>query len=353
MNHLTNEQQRTPKDSRSRCNPADCHVAGRWAVILAGGDGTRLRSLTRAIAGDERPKQFCAILGDETLLDQTRDRVALAVRPAHTMFVLTQTHERFYDSLLHGVPLEQLVAQPKNAGTAPAILYSLLRLSEVNPDSSVAFFPSDHYISDDVAFMSYVESAFEAARSRSNLVILLGIEPEGPEVEYGWIEPISPGLATNTDALSWVRRFWEKPTPELARDLMKRGCLWNSFVMVGRVSAFLAMIRRAVPELFTRFSAIKSALNTSKEKRVIRELYSRLGDVNFSQHVLAASPESLAVLRVRGLTWSDLGRPQRVLSTMADIGLTQRGTILELSRVVFSNDEMTLPLTTGGRALIE
>jgi mannose-1-phosphate guanylyltransferase len=269
------------------------------------------------------------------------------------MFVLTQTHERFYDSLLHGVPLEQLVAQPKNAGTAPAILYSLLRLSDVNPNSSVAFFPSDHYISDDVAFMSYVESAFEAARSRSDSVILLGIEPEGPEVEYGWIEPISPGVAKNTDALICVRRFWEKPTPELARDLMERGCLWNSFVMVGRVSTFLAMIRRAVPELFTRFSAIKSALNTSKEKRVIRDLYFRLGEVNFSQHVLAASPESLLVLRVRGLTWSDLGRPQRVLSTMADIGLAQRGTILELSRVVFSNDEMTVPLTTGGRALIE
>jgi hypothetical protein len=116
--------------------------------------------------------------------------------------------------------------------------------------------------------------------------------------------------------------------------------------MVGRVSAFLAMIRRAVPELFTRFNAIKSALNTSKEKRVIRDLYSRLGEVNFSQHVLATSPESLLVLRVSGLTWSDLGRPHRVLSAIADIGLTRRGAMLELSRVVFSNDETPVPLTT-------
>src|SRR5918912_4414154 len=90
--------------------------SNRWAVILAGGDGTRLRSLTRAITGEERPKQFCAVLGDETLLDQTRSRVALAVRPEQTIFVLTRGHERFYDPLLRDVPRKRLVVQPKNAG---------------------------------------------------------------------------------------------------------------------------------------------------------------------------------------------------------------------------------------------
>ena len=322
MRRPADARQSNSGDTTSTLQRADSRGADRWAIILAGGDGTRLRPLTRVIAGDERPKQFCAILGEETLLGQTRSRVALAVRPAQTLFVLTQTHEPFYESPLSDVPREHLVVQPKNAGTAPAILYSLLRLSKAAPSSTVAFFPSDHYFSDDAAFMSYVESAFEAARERHDVIILLGIKPEGPEGEYGWIEPISPGLTTHTYALCRVRRFWEKPTPEVARGLMERGCLWNSFVMVGRVSAFLEIIRRASPDLFDRFNAVEPILSTSKEWSVMGELYSQLHDVNFSQHVLAARPGNLAVLPVGGLTWSDLGKPQRVLSTLAAIGLS-------------------------------
>lgn len=300
--------------------------AERWAIILAGGDGTRLRTLTRALAGDERPKQFCALIRGETLLDQTRRRVALAVPPERTLFVLTRTHEHFYEPLLGDVPRARLVVQPRNAGTAPAILYSLLRLSEADPSSAAAFFPSDHYFSDDAAFMSHVETAFEATRDRDDMVILLGIEPDGHEAGYGWIEPASAGSAEDADALCWVRRFWEKPTPEFARGLPERGCLWNSFVMVGQVSAFLEMIRHAAPELSARFDAILPALGTSEEESAAVELYSRLAEVNFSQDVLAARPRSLAVLRVGGLSWSDLGEPRRVLSVMseAEAGLTPR-----------------------------
>jgi mannose-1-phosphate guanylyltransferase len=185
----------------------------------------------------------------------------------------------------------------------------------------VAFFPSDHYFSDDAAFMSHVETAFEAARSRDDVVILLGVKPEGPEGEYGWIEPVSPDLLKTPDGLRRVRRFWEKPETQLARTLMERGCLWNSFVMVGRVSAFLEMIRRASPDLYDRFHALAPVLNTVDEAGAIAGLYSQLNEVNFSHEVLGARPGDLAVLPVGGLRWSDLGKPQRVLSAMADIGL--------------------------------
>ena len=126
--------------------------ANRYSVILAGGDGTRLQSLTRAIAGDERPKQFCRILNQETLLDVTRKRAALKIKPENTFFSLTAKHEKFYRPLLANAEKNQLFVQPENKGTAPAILYSLLKLAKIAPDATVAIFPSDHYFTDDAAF---------------------------------------------------------------------------------------------------------------------------------------------------------------------------------------------------------
>lgn len=295
-------------------------TTNRWAVILAGGDGMRLRPLTRLLAGDERPKQFCTILGGKTLLDETRHRVSLAIPSDQTMVVVTQIHERFYVPLLGGVSPDHVIVQPKNQGTAPAILYSLLRLATMAPAASVAFFPSDHYFSADERFMSYVESAYEAIDLRPDSVTLLGMTPKGPEVEYGWIEPGELILGRGSCPLFRVSRFWEKPPLDLARKLMERGCLWNSFVMVGNVSTFLEMIRRAVPHVYYRFKSVRSKLNTDGEERGIRLLYDRLPSTNFSQQVLAVRPSDLAVLPVGEVGWKDLGEPHRVLCDLRKIG---------------------------------
>ena len=104
-----------------------------WAVILAGGDGTRLKSLTRKIAGDERPKQFCSVLGKVTLLEETRARTALELARQRTLYVVNRTHEPYYGPILGNEPVSNLVVQPSNRGTAPAILYSLLRIAAVDP----------------------------------------------------------------------------------------------------------------------------------------------------------------------------------------------------------------------------
>ena len=227
----------------------------RHAVILAGGDGTRLRSLTRLIAGDECPKQFCTILGEETLLDKTRGRTAMRIAPENTYFSLTQKHERYYERPLWNVPESQMVVQPENRGTAPAILYSLIRLAKSSPDASVAFFPSDHYFSDDVSFMNHVDSAFNATETDPKSIVLLGIEPEKAETSYGWIEPVQSLLGSLSKSVSRVSKFWEKPTSGVAERLMTAGCLWNSFVMIGRVETFLSMFRKHLPEMYRMFAA--------------------------------------------------------------------------------------------------
>jgi mannose-1-phosphate guanylyltransferase len=294
------------------------HHRERWGLILAGGDGLRLRPLTRLIAGDERPKQFCSVLGRESLLEQTRRRAALAIPPARTLVVLTQTHERYYAPLVAGMPPHCVIVQPENRGTAAAILYGVLRIAATEPLGAVAILPSDHYVSDDSVFMGHVAAAFSAVRARPELVALLGITPECAETEYGWIEPAEPIPGS---ALLRVARFWEKPVPLLARLLLDRGCLWNSFVMVARIPALLALIRSAAPDLERAFAAIQPMLGTVAEHGAVRALYRKLTPLSFSDDVLATRPANLAVLPVEGVRWSDWGQPKRVMETLGRLGI--------------------------------
>ena len=295
--------------------------ADRYAVILAGGDGSRLKSLTRAIAGDERPKQFCPILNDETLLDVTRKRVAQTIAPENTFFSLTAKHERFYGALLGDVSRRQLIVQPENKGTAPAILYSLLHLAEIDAEATIAFFPSDHYFSDDAAFMDNVETAFQTVAMNPDALVLLGIEPESAETSYGWIEPRESFFGNLPKAVSQVERFWEKPSFEAARNLMTKGCLWNSFVMVGKVKRFLELVEKHAPALYKMFAASSVTFRKSAEKATVRALYAWITDVNFSSEVLEKAAGELYVLRVADVGWSDWGEPQRVFGTLENLGL--------------------------------
>ena len=293
----------------------------RWAVILAGGDGTRLQSMTRAISGDNRPKQFVPVIGGSTLLNQTRRRVALSIEPRHTSIVVTQKHRRYYEPLAHEISPNPLIEQPVNKGTAPAILYALLRVATKSPKAVVALFPSDHFFADDEEFMSHIDVAIDAVEVQPATVMLLGITPTTPETEYGWIEPQPSILASAHKSITRVRKFWEKPSLSLATSLMERGCLWNSFVMVGCVDALLKMTRAAMPEMYAAFAAITPTFETAGEHKAIAALYSDLEDSNFSHQVLAARPEDLMVMRVGDVGWSDLGEPNRVLSTLARIGV--------------------------------
>jgi len=165
-------------------------------------------------------------------------------------------------------------------------------------------------VSDDVAFMSHVEAAFQALARWPELTILLGITPDRPEVQYGWIEP--GDAISDSPSLYRIGRFWEKPAPRVALAVWGRGALWNSFVVVARAGSLLDLMERASPSLYRAFSECEDALGTAREVDVFRRLYARIAPMGFSRGVLAAEPRGLAVLPVSGIEWSDVGDPERL-----------------------------------------
>jgi len=292
------------------------------AVILAGGDGVRLSSFSREVYGYHLPKQFCPLFEGKTLLEQTMYRVSLLVPPSQTLTVLNRAHRQFYSPLLNGTATSNLLSQPENRGTAPAILCALLRLIETGRTGPVAIFPSDHYVSDDSAFMLHVATAFRAVSRSPQLTVLLGIAPDGPETEYGWIEPGSPLSLPDAGVgkISRIRRFLEKPSPEVARDLYDRNYLWNSFVLIANATNLLSLIARALPELCTAFSDVRPFFGGAAEQEILRLIYRELPSVDFSAQVLAEHPAEFSVLPVNGVNWSDLGDPKRVIAAISNRG---------------------------------
>jgi hypothetical protein len=143
-----------------------------WGIVLAGGDGVRLRELTQHVCGDDRPKQFCPLLGERTLLEEARQRAERSLRTDQILFALTRSHQKHYLRTLAERPSQRIV-QPSNKGTAPAILCSLLSIARADSDAIVSILPSDHYYSREDAFTATLGQAFDIAEQRTDSIVLL------------------------------------------------------------------------------------------------------------------------------------------------------------------------------------
>jgi mannose-1-phosphate guanylyltransferase len=288
---------------------------------LAGGEGRRLRPFIRACLGIDCPKQYCALISHRSMLYHTLRRAERLIPPDRLLVIITESHLRYAQDELDDRALERLIVQPCNRETGPGILLPLLHAQRRDPEAIVALLPSDHFIREEGRFMAAVGHAAAFVSGRPEYPVLLGMEPTGPEVEYGWIEAGEVLWRRQAEAVYQVRRFWEKPSLGKAADLYRQGCLWNTMVLVARAAVLLDLFQELTPELMDAFNPVAQALGAPREAEALRTAYAKLPSVNFSQAILARCPHRLGVLRVQGVYWSDWGDPERIQRDRARFAL--------------------------------
>ena len=293
-----------------------------WAVVLAGGEGVRLRALTRRICGDQRPKQYVPVFDGRSLLDQTLDRTGRLIPRGRTVVVTVRSHSRYLSGQFGDSGSPHVLAQPSDRGTAAGIFLPARWIAWRDPGATVAIFPSDHFVLEEAAFMDHVGQVAAWVEDHPDRLVLLGVQPTGPEVEYGWIE-LGRVLDPESPARVWeIRRFREKPSEDVARACLEAGCLWNTFIVVGKASVLLRAGQEGLPEVVDRLARIDRFWDTEDEGWAVQQAYALMPEANFSRAILVAAPDCLAVSRLPDVTWSDLGSPPRVMQIVTRLGMT-------------------------------
>jgi mannose-1-phosphate guanylyltransferase len=280
-----------------------------WALVLAAGEGSRLRALTTH-GGVAVPKQFCSLRGGPSLLQEALLRAEAIAPRQRVLTIVAEQHRRWWETALWTLPKRNIVVQPRNRGTANGLLLALLHIAERDPEARVAILPSDHYVQDEAVLARVLRQAAGNVGGDSANLYLLGISPDEADPELGYIVPGS----RDSSGVLRVAQFVEKPSAPMARTMMDRGALWNAFILVGAARGFIALFEQRYLELVKDMRlAIKAG--------AVSDLYARLPELDFSRDVLEGSESLLRVQPVPSCGWSDLGTPTRVSQALGRLDL--------------------------------
>jgi mannose-1-phosphate guanylyltransferase len=299
-----------------------CHIQ-RCCIVLAAGDGRRLQDFVQQIRGDRLPKQYVDFQGGgRSLLEETFIRARRLVSPERIFTVVGRDHLRYPEvrKQLSARDIGRVIIQPENKETAHGILLSLAYIFKAYPKACIAIFPSDHFIAEEEVFMAHADLACRLVERHRDYLVLLGIQPDFPQSDYGYIVPGKPMKHLEPLNVRPVLHFKEKPHREAAEELMMAGGLWNTMVMIFTAETMVALVRRLSPQLNEFFEHVLDAIGTNQERQKIDDVYRDLRPANFSTGVLEAvareDPQRLLVVPVHNVRWSDWGSEIRIVQTI-------------------------------------
>jgi mannose-1-phosphate guanylyltransferase len=286
-------------------------IMPRWVIVLAGGQGRRVGHLTRGADGSVVPKQYWHFGTGASLLRRTLDRGRSLVPLERVVPVVDERHRRWWEVELEALPTGNVVVQSRDSGTALGVLGALVRVVLSAPRAVVLVLPSDHHVEGEAALHGSLVRALDEARRTPGRIVLLGITPEGPDTEYGWIVPASRGPRRPGHASPplEVGSFVEKPDRTQAVRLMSQGALWSSFIFAARANTLLEVFRSVQPGLLRGY--LERARAAQWDPAVPLDLVG-LPALDFSRDLLERCADRLRILVAPPCGWTDLGTPARI-----------------------------------------
>ncbi len=270
----------------------------RYAVIMAGGSGTRLWPLSRR----RRPKQLLRIVEGRSLLRAAYDRLTLVLPPESIYVVALEEHLPEMARELPDLPRPNLIGEPTGRDTANAIALAAALLHARDPRAVMGVFTADQVIRPSDRFAEVVRRGYAAAEEHPQALITFGVKPTEPHTGYGYIEHGEPAGA----GVWRVRTFKEKPDLETARRYVASGRFyWNSGMFVWRTETILDHFRRLLPETHSAMQRLAARWNEVDGPRLAAETYPSLRKISIDYAVLEKS-ESVLVVEM-ALEWLDVG----------------------------------------------
>ncbi len=320
-----------------------------YAVIMAGGGGTRFWPLSR----QTMPKQLLNLSGKETMVNETIDRIANVI-PKENIFIVTNhvQWKPMADVTAGRIDPKKILSEPDARNTAACIGYAAMEIIKKYGDGVMCIFPADHYIKDEKGFADILKKAISVAEKEDQLVTI-GITPTFPSTGYGYIK-----FDKNEDATAKkVEKFVEKPSLDVAKEYVASGnYAWNSGMFVWRASVILEKFKGLLPEVYSCIEKIGVSMGTSDEEKVINEVYPTIPKISVDYGIMEKADNVVVIDGEFG--WNDVGSWDTlgVMYTEDEAGNIQKGDNILVdtkNSVIFSNKRLIATVGLDNVVVVE
>lgn len=320
-----------------------------YALIMAGGGGTRLWPLSR----EAHPKQMLTLFGERSMFQLSVDRLLPLLPPERIFVVTAEDQVAPLSEQVPDLPRENYIVEPEGRGTAPCIGLSALHLRWRDPEAIMAVLTADHYIRREDTFRRVLSAARGVAER--DYLVTLGIEPTFPSTGYGYIKG-GETLGEEGDFTFYeVERFTEKPDAGTAEGFLEAGSYyWNSGMFIWKVSRILEEMERHMPDLHQTLTDLGEALASSEYEETVVQLWPRVDKETIDYGVMEKAAR-VAVIPVE-MGWSDVGSWDAVMALRdadgeGNVSLGDHVAVETQGTMVFSESERLIA-TVGVEDLI-